>query len=394
MSADLPASADVVVVGGGILGVACARALALEGLRPLVLEARAFGGAVSGASLAAIGTHMQGVEEYPLLDHAARLWSDLAEETGNPFEYRRQGKLCYILHEEDTAVGRGWVERESALGAEVSLLAAQEVRELEPEMTGPLIGATWAPRTATVNPFLGLREMLALARRAGARALANTPVTGLDIAGGRVRGVATPRGTVSAPHVLLCTGPWSRRLARMAGIDPPVRPRQAQCLASTRQAPETIRRVVSACERAGGVASGYTQIQQALSGQILFNTVSAPLDPPEDALDRTNEVPAGFVRESIDTLLLLFPSLARAPLLRSWVRFEGVTPDSRFLAGSLPVEGLHLAAGDNGSGYGRSLMLADLMADGIAGSARLPAALRERAGRLYSPARFSEGIAA
>lgn len=391
---DLPHSADAVVVGGGILGAATARALARTGMKPLLLEARAFGGAVTGASLAAIGTHMHGIEEYPLLRHAGRLWSGLAEATGNPFEYNRQGKLCYILHPEDRAVGADWVARERALGAEVALLTPEEAREREPLMIGPLIGATWAPDTATVNPFLGLRTVLRLAREAGAVALANTPVTGLRIEGGRIAGVETPRGPVSTPHVVLTGGPWTARLAAMAGIALPIRPRQAQCLATMRQPPGTIRRVISACERAGGVDSGYTQIQQAASGQVLFNTVTAPFDPPEGAQDHIHEVPPGFVLESIGTLLMLFPSLSAQPLLRSWVRFEGVTPDSRFLAGSLPLPGLHVAAGDNGSGYCRALMLADHLAAAVTGQGGLPADLAALAARLYAPMRFAERSAA
>lgn len=385
----LPASADVVVVGGGILGVATARALALAGMKPLLLEARAFGGAVSGASLAAIGTHMHGLEEYPLLKHAGQLWSDLADALGNPFEYNRQGKLCYILHDEDMAVGQSWVTRERALGADVALLSPQEAREREPLMTGPLIGATWAPDTATVNPFLGLRSVLGLAREAGAVTQANTPVTGLKLQGGRVTGVETSQGQISTPHVVLTGGPWTARLAAMAEITLPIRPRQAQCLASMRQPNGTIRRVISACERAVGVDTGYTQIQQAASGQVLFNTVTAPYDPPEGAQNHIHEVPHGFVLESIDTLLMLFPTLAREPLLRSWVRFEGLTPDSRFLAGSLPPAGLHIAAGDNGSGYCRALMLADYLAELVTGAGGLPRELGARAAQLYAPMRFS-----
>lgn len=391
---DLPHSADAVVVGGGILGAATARALALAGMKPLLLEARAFGGAVTGASLAAIGSHMHGMDEYPLLRHAGQLWSDLAQATGNPFEYNRQGKLCYILHPEDMAVGADWVTREQALGADVALLSPEEAREREPLMTGPLIGATWAPDTATVNPFLGLRAVLRLAQEAGAATLANTPVTGLKVEGGRIAGVDTARGPVSSPHVVLAGGPWTARLAAMAGIALPIRPRQAQCLASMRQPPGTIRCVISACERAGGVDSGYTQIQQAASGQVLFNTVTAPFDPPEGAQDHIHEVPPGFVLESIETLLMLFPSLSAQPLLRSWVRFEGVTPDSRFLAGSLPLPGLHVAAGDNGSGYCRALMLADNLAASVTGTGGLPADLAARAAQLYAPMRFAERDAA
>ena len=386
---NLPRSADAIVVGGGIVGAAAARALARAGMAPLLLEARAFGGAVTGASLAAIGTHMHGMEEFALLDAGCRLWSDLAEDLENPFEYSLSGQLRFVLHEADIAVARSWVERETQAGADCRLISAQEARELEPLMTGPLLAATWAPATATVNPFLALRSVLASARQNGATAHQDVPVEGLILSDGRVTGVQTRGGPIATPHVVLAGGPWTARLAAMAGVALPMRPRQAQCLASVRRPPGTIRRVISACERAGGVDSGYTQIQQAASGQILFNTVTAPVDATDGVQDGVHEVPLGFVAESIDTLLVLFPALAGIALLRSWARFEAVTPDSRFYAGPTPVPGLHVAAGDNGSGFCRALMLAEVVADGVTGQSLLPAARLREAARLYDPMRFA-----
>jgi glycine/D-amino acid oxidase-like deaminating enzyme len=141
--------------------------------------------------------------------------------------------------------------------------------------------------------------------------------------------------------------------------------------------------VVGACERAGGVESGYTQIQQAASGQVLFNTVTAvPVNRPGDE-DRINEVPLGFVRDSIRMLTTLFPSLRDISMLRSWVRFEAVTPDDRFLAGRLPREGLLIASGDNGTGFCRSPFLAKLVSRIVRGVEADPS------DTLYAPSRFA-----
>jgi glycine/D-amino acid oxidase-like deaminating enzyme len=83
----------------------------------------------------------------------------------------------------------------------------------------------------------------------------------------------------------------------------------------------------------------------------------------EGAQDTITEVDPPFVCNSIRTLLWLFPSLAGVELLRSWVRYEAVTPDDRFLVGQSPVPGLFLAAGDGGSGFGRSPAVARAVAD-------------------------------
>lgn len=380
MSETLPKTADAIVVGGGIVGNAVARQLAKDGLKTVLLEAQAFGGAVSGASLACLGTHMHNLDELAILKEACALWRDLSRELGNSFEYNQSGQLRFILKPEDVAVAQRWITGERAAGLSPELLSPKQVQEVEPLLTGPIHAASWAPDSATVNPFLAVRALLADGKRAGVMAFAETPVTRLILEGDRVTGVQTAKGDITASVTVLAAGPWSAKLARTTGLSVPIVARQAQCLASVRQ-PPAILRVVGACESAGGVESGYTQIQQAASGQILFNTVMAPQKTPLGAEDRINEVPRRFVRDSITMLTTLFPSLAQILMLRSWVRFEAVTPDDRFMAGRLK-DGLLIAAGDNGTGFTRSLFLAQL----ISRAARSVVDPRDS---FYDPLRFA-----
>jgi len=383
MSGDLPRIADAVVVGGGIVGTAIARQLARDGVDTVLVERGAFGGAVSGASLACLGTHMHSLEELEVLVESCALWRSLSEELGNPFEYNRSGQLRFILREEDIPVAQRWIDGERAYGLDPELLSPEAVREKEPLLTGPIAAASYSPGDATVNPFLAVRALLRDGRDAGLAAFANTAVTGLEMNGDSVADILTDKGKIAASHVILAAGPWSGRLAEHAGLSLPLVPRQAQCVASVRQ-PPSIRMVVGACESAGGVESGYTQIQQAASGQILFNTVTAPVATQPGAEDRVNEVPLGFVRDSIRMLTTLFPSLSDILMLRSWVRFEAVTPDDRFLAGPLPRQGLIAAAGDNGTGFCRAPVLGRLVSRVVRGEAARPA------DALYAPSRFTE----
>jgi len=331
---------------------------------------------------------MHGLAEFAVMSHACDLWRDLAARTGNPFEHNPQGQIGFIRDDEGLESGAAWVAEERALGAECRVLTPAEVTEVEPHLTGPLLGATFAPDTATVNPFLAARTVLAEARAAGAVALDHAPVAALLTEAGRISGVRMADGTeIAAGQVVLAAGPWSQEIGAGMGIDLPLVPRQAQCLAALRQPAGTITRVVTAVESRGGVASGYTQIQQATSGQILFNTVVDVIETPPEAKDSIREVPSGFVLSSIDTLTALFPALFGIPLLRSWVRFEVVSPDARFLAGPLARDGLWICAGDNGSGYCRSLMLGRFLAGEITGAPVLDATLQQDARGLYDPAR-------
>jgi sarcosine oxidase, subunit beta len=389
---NLPMSAEVIVVGGGVIGTSIALALAEAGMKPVLLEARAFGGAVTGGSLAAIGTHMHGREEFDILDYSRDRWRAISNASQSGIEYTVCGKMGFILNDAELAAGESLVAQEQSQGARSELLKPEQAQQHERLLRGPILAATYDPDTATVNPFRAVRALVQAARKAGAQLFENTRVARLLVESGCIIGIETSSdGRILAPHVVLACGPWTGKLTADLNLNLPIVPRQAQCLASIRQTPGTLRQVISSCAAKGGVDSGYTQIQQCPSGQILFNTVTAPTPTPKGAEDRVCEVPLNFVTDSVDILLTLFPALENLPILRSWVRFEAVTPDARFLAGPLPVPGLHVCAGDNGSGFCRALLLAQFIAAGVMGGQILPAALHQKAAQLYDPLRFMDG---
>ena len=374
-------TAEVIVVGAGVVGSAIGAELALLGHDVMIVEQGVPGAAVSGASLACIGSHMVDMEELPLLAWSCEAWRTLDEEIGG-FEYTPCGQLRFILNEEDLATARAWIEVERSAGLNVELLEPTEVREVEPSLTGPLVAASWSIDDAVVNPFLAVRALLNRARECGARLETHCPVDSLIEREGKIAGVRCAKTHMSAEHVVLASGPWTARLAASLGMDLPIRPRKAQCLATMR-IPPSILRVVGACESDGGVEAGYTQIQQSRSGQVLFNTVFADGLVKDGAQDRIPEVDSAFVRDSVETLLFLFPGLRNVQLLRSWVRFEAVTPDDRFLVGPLGPEGLWVAAGDCGTGFTRAPAIARLIGQMLGGDQ--PAFDTT----LYAPDRFS-----
>ncbi len=380
----MSAAADVLVVGAGVVGAAVAAELAGCGHDVTVVEQGVPGGAVSGASLACIGTHMIDSAELPLLIRACRAWRELADDAGG-FEYDGCGQLRFILRGEDLGVARTWIAAERAAGLDVELLDPAGIREVEPLLAGPVAAATWSPGDAVVNPFLAVRALLDRARGRGARLKAGCRVETLVERGGRVTGVVAGGETLTAGHVVLAAGPWTARLAATLGLRLAIRPRKAQCLATVRM-PPVIRRVVGACEGAGGVEAGYTQIQQARSGQVLFNTVLEGGLAADGAQDHAGEVDAPFVRNSTRMLLDLFPGLAHANLLRSWVRHEAVTPDGRFLVGPAGPEGLWIAAGDCGTGFVRAPAIARLIAAMVAGGEP------EFDASIYAPDRFGGNV--
>jgi sarcosine oxidase subunit beta len=377
----------IIVIGGGIVGTSIARELVIRGHKVTLIEKASLGGAVTGASLACLGTHMNSRNEMELLKWACAAWADLAGLLKHSIEYQRCGQLRFLDRADDIPVAEGWIAFERAAGARSELLSPEEVRKVEPLLTGEIVAATYAPDSATVTPFLAVRALIQDAVARGLTVKTHTPVSDLMIKGGKVVGVVANGAQIEADAVVLATGPWAPDLAREAGLSLPIQPRKAQCLASVRM-PPSIRCVIAACESAGGVAAGYTQIQQAPSGQILFNTVLAGGLSTAGAQNRITEVDPDFICNSIRQLVALFPSLSTIEMLRSWVRYEAVTPDDRFIAGPSGVPGLYLAAGDGGSGFTRSPAIARVVSDVLEGVASPFDAC------VWSPARVDPAAAA
>ena len=374
----------VVVVGAGITGAATALALASRGLRVSIFDQASAGTAVSGASLACIGTHMNSEVDLNQLIWGAQIWRQWDSRFGGAFHYRQCGQLRFITKQEDIAVAEQWIALERAAGLAPRLLSDEEIRDVEPDLQAPLVAASWSPSDALVNPFLAVRTLLSAAMDAGASFFDHRPVTGLDVEGDRIRAVLTGNQKFDCDAVVLAGGPWTADLLGTIGVDVPMLPRRAQCLATVRR-PPTIRGVIGASKsERGGVDAGYTQIQQSEDGQILFNTVLAGGLSEPGAQNIVPQVQPRFVSDSIAMLVHLFPGLAEVELLRSWVRYEAVTPDGHFLAGPVGPRGVFVAAGDNGTGFGRAPIIAEVIAAAVSDTE-----CAVDAGP-YDPARFAQ----
>ncbi len=352
---------DAIVIGAGIVGCAIAYELAKSGLQVALVEKGDIGGAVTGGSLACIGTHMLSRDELPLLIRSCARWRELTEELEQGFEYTVGGQLRFVRRPEDVAVARSWIDLERSHGLEPSLLDPPSVRDRVPALRGPILAATWSPRDATVNPFLACRALIEAATRHGCRVMPGTEVTAITTTGGRVTGVEAAGRRLSTPVVVNAAGPWAARVASLARCEVAITPRKAQCIATVR-VPPTIACVVGACESAGGVEAGYTQIQQSAQGQILFNTVLAGGGRQEGRQDTDRSVDRPFVLDSVKMLLWLFPGLRDVAMLRAWCAYEAVTPDDRFLIGPVAgLDGFLMAAGDGGTGFNRAPIIGQMI---------------------------------
>jgi sarcosine oxidase, subunit beta len=220
-----PRSADVVVVGAGICGVTAAEALARLGARVVVVEKESGPGMEqSGRAQGAIRVQGREAAELPLAMESLEIWRGLAEH-GDEFELRFGGNLYLCTNEDEVRQAAELRDSAHAGGlTDVRLLTPEEARRIVPAATGEFTAAMWSPGDAQCSPRAATEFFAKRAAAAGARFSYSTPATRIVKSGGTVTGIATSRGTINAPAVVVTGGIWTAQLASTAGVQVPVMP--------------------------------------------------------------------------------------------------------------------------------------------------------------------------
>ncbi|HEX8500524.1 MAG TPA: glycine oxidase ThiO [Pyrinomonadaceae bacterium] len=238
-------AADVAVVGGGVAGLAAARALARRGLAVTVVESRAPGAGASNAAAGMLAPQAEADcadELFGLLCASREMYPDFAaalgEESGVDVELDCTGTLYLAFNGEDEEEAGRRFAWQSRAGLAVERLSAAEARALEPRVSPRVRSALLFPRDWQVENRRLVRALAASAERSGARLLAGVEARGVLVEGGRAVGVETSEGTLSAGTVVLAAGAWSSRLRQFGGgvapeglaDDPRVEPVRGQVL--------------------------------------------------------------------------------------------------------------------------------------------------------------------
>ena len=224
---------DVLVIGGGIVGAATAYQLAKRGASVTLLEADRLASGATGRNLGYIWVHTRRPgPELELVMATRNELEALPEELGADFGLRTNGGLIYFTSEAQGVVMREFVDRRTADGVPMRLLDGDEARAMAPILPETVLGATYCPLDAQVDPKRYVRAFAAAAQRAGARvvegAAARTFETDGRSDGRRIARVQTDIGPISAGHVVLATGAWSPFLAAGLGIELPIHPMRLQ----------------------------------------------------------------------------------------------------------------------------------------------------------------------
>ncbi|WP_405730091.1 FAD-binding oxidoreductase [Streptomyces sp. NBC_00028] len=353
---------DVVVVGAGMVGAACALYASRAGLDVTVVDRGPVAGGTTGAGEGnLLVSDKEPGPELELALLSGRLWAELAAEPGlgTAFEYEPKGGLVVAAAPEGLAALEKFAAGQRAAGVTAVSVATDQLRSYEPHLAPAMEGGVYYPQDAQVMPTLAAAHLV---RASGARLLTGRTVTEvLRGADGAVRGVRTDRGDLHAPAVVNAAGTWGGEVAGLAGVPLPVLPRRGFVLV-TEPLPRRVRHKVYAADYVADVASDSAALQ---TSPVVEGTAAGPVligaSRERVGFDRSFSLPA--VRELAAGATRLFPFLADVRAMRTYLGFRPYMPDHLPAIGPDPrVPGLFHACGHEGAGIGLATGTGQLIA--------------------------------
>jgi sarcosine oxidase subunit beta len=355
-------TAEVAIIGGGIMGASTAYHLALRGCSDVViLEKDLLAQASTGLSAGGIRQQFSHPANIRLSQEAVRQFERFEQVFGVDVEFRQVGYLFLAQSEKVWQEFLANVEIQQAHDVPVEALTPGEIQYRWPYLhVDDLRGGTFCPQDGYADPYMAAMGFANAARRMGVRIEEQTRVTAIRLGGGRVRGVDTTRGPIAAPAVVNVAGPWGGEVARMAGLDLPVRPYRRQVF------------VTQAFARISKPVPMILDIEPAFYFRGEGPGVLMGMSDPDEPTSFDTRVDYAFMERVVDAAIHRAPILEEAEILRGWGGLYAITPDDNPIIGPLPgAEGLFCAIGFSGHGFQQAptvgRILAELILDGTTG---------------------------
>ncbi len=347
-------TADVIIIGGGIMGLSTAYNLAKRGVKKvLLLEKNLLAQGSTGLSVGGVRQQFSHPANILLSQESIRVFRNFEAEFGMDIGFTQAGYLFLASSEKTWREFLCSVETQRKLRVPVEILRPEEVRARWPYLNcQDILGATFGPEDGYADPYLAAMGYATAARKMGVRIEEKTEVVAIPVAKDRVQGVETASQRISSPVVVNAAGPWAAAVARMAGLDLPIKPYRRQAFAT------------------GPVASLPRPVPMVIDQDVSFYLrgadpnlilgMSDPDEPPSFNLhtDRT------FMEKVVAAAVYRVPALSQATLLRGWAGLYEVTPDDNPIIGQAPsLEGFFCAVGFSGHGFQHGPAVGRILSD-------------------------------
>jgi sarcosine oxidase, subunit beta len=338
-------TAEVVIIGGGIVGSSIAFHLTAAGCDDVLVIERetAQGKGSTGKSMGGVRAQFSTPVNIQMSLYSIPFYASFEDKLGHPSGYRPQGYLFCATEEKHMAYLRTNHAKQVAMGLKaVRLISGDEIRSMFPQLRGDdILGGSFCSTDGFVDPYSAMIGLMAWAADHGAKLWKNAEVTGIQRDAQRVAGVETTKGTVSTRKVVNCAGPWAAGIAKMAGVDLPVEPLR-RMLVPTEPFDQFSHRAPMIID----MSNGFHFRPEGLGFLLAWN------DPEETPGYKTDFDPA-FIEKILTRAaerVPVFENLAVNPK-RAWAGLYEMTPDHHPILGPVQdVPGFFLANGFSGHG--------------------------------------------
>lgn len=338
-------TAEVVIIGGGIVGSSVAWHLTEAGCKNVLVIEResAQGKGSTGKSMGGVRAQFSTPVNIQMSLYSIPFYAGFDERLGHPAEYRPQGYLFLATKESHLAYLRANFEKQMSLGLEaVRLLPADEIRKMLPQLrSDDILGGSFCSTDGFVDPYSAMNGFMASAIEKGATLWKKTDVNGITTDQRGISGVETSRGHVSTRVVVNAAGAWAAQVAKMAGVDLPVEPLRRMLVPSEPfdQFPHSSPMVID-------MSNGFHFRPEGRGFLLAWN------DPEETPGYKTDFEPS-FIEKILTHAASRVPAFENLPVnpKRAWAGLYEMSPDHHAILGPVPdVPGFFLANGFSGHG--------------------------------------------